>query len=81
VWGGSRAVPFRAVLGEREADVVEVRWVDVHGVVYADLVLRFPDGVIAPARIGRESIPSDLEAGERVVVCEALNVVVEIRRA
>lgn len=69
------------MLGEREADVVEVRWVDVHGVVYADLVLRFPDGVIAPARIGRESIPSNLEAGQRVVVREALNVVVEIRRA
>lgn len=69
------------MLGERPAEVVEVRWVDVHGVVYADLVLRFPDGVLAPARIGRESIPSDLEAGERVMVSEALNVVVQIRRS
>jgi hypothetical protein len=69
------------VLGAREAEVLELRWVDVHGVAYADIVLRFADGVVAPTRIGRESIPTDLEVGERVMVSEAVNVVVQIRRS
>jgi len=45
------------VLGEREAEVLDVRRVDVHGVGYADLTLVFEDGVVESARIGSEGTP------------------------
>lgn len=74
-------VPFRAVLSEREAEVVEVTPVEIHGVPYADLIVKYPDGVVASARIGRESIPVDLAVGERVLVQAAMSVIVGARRA
>ncbi len=74
-------VPFRAVLGEREAEVLELTPVDIHGVPYADLVVKYPDGVVASARLGRESIPVDLAVGERVLVQAAMSVIVGARRA
>lgn len=74
-------VPFPAVLGEREAEVLEVTPVDIHGVSYADVTLAFSDGVVASARLGRESIPVDLAAGTRVLVQVAMNVIVGVREA
>lgn len=74
------AVPFRAVLGEQRAEVLDVRIVDVHGLVYADLTLIFEGEVVESARIGRESIPSGLEVGERVIVSKVMGVVVSVRR-
>ncbi len=69
-----------AVLGEREAEVLEVKPVEIHGVPFADVTLAYPDGVVASARLGRESIPVDLAAGERVLVQAALSVIVGVRR-
>jgi hypothetical protein len=69
------------VLGEQEAVVVEVRRWDVHGVAHVDLTLVYPDRSVETARLGRESAPEDLTAGEHVVVMKAMNVVVEVRRA
>jgi hypothetical protein len=68
------------VLGEQEAVVVEVRPWDVHGVAHVDLTLVYPDRSVETARLGRESAPEDLTAGEHVLVLKAMNVVVEIRR-
>ena len=73
-------VAFPAVLGEREAEVLEVTPVEIHGVPYAVLTLAYADGVVASARLGRESIPVDLVAGEGVWVQVAMNVIVGVRR-
>ena len=41
----------------------------------------YPDRRLETARLGPESIPEDLEAGERVIVTKAVNMIVGIRRA
>ncbi len=69
------------MLGEQEAIVLEVRPWDVHGVGHVDVTLTFPDRSVETARLGKESVPTDLQPGERVLVAKAMNVVVEIRRA
>jgi hypothetical protein len=69
------------MLGELEAVVVEVRPWDVHGVGYVDVTVVYPDGVLETARLGPESVPEDLEAGERVMLTKAVNMIVGIRRA
>jgi hypothetical protein len=69
------------VLGEQEAVVLEVKPWDVHGVAYVDVTVVFPDRAVENARLGAESIPMDLEAGERVMVSRAVNMIVSIRRA
>ena len=69
------------MLGEREAVVVDVKPWDVHGVGYVDVTVVYPDRVLDTARLGPESVPEDLEAGERVLVTKAVNMIVGIRRA
>ena len=69
------------MLGELEAVVVEVKPWDVHGVAYVDVTVVYPDRVLETARLGPESVPEDLEAGERVMLTKAVNMIVGIRRA
>lgn len=69
------------MLGEREAMVLEVRGWDVHGVGYVDVSVAFRDGSTETARLGRESVPDGLRAGEAVLVSTAVNLIVAIRRA
>jgi hypothetical protein len=69
------------MLGELEAVVVEVKPWDVHGVGYVDVTVVYPDRVLETARLGPESVPEDLGAGERVMVTKAVNMIVGIRRA
>lgn len=69
------------MLGAREAVAVEVRRYDIHGVAHVEVTLRFPDGRVEAARLGQESVPEDLQAGERVVVRLVMSTIVEIRRA
>ena len=69
------------MLGERRAVVLDVKGWDVHGVDYVDVALGFPDRSVETARLGRESIPEDLRAGEEVLVTSAKSVSVAIRRA
>jgi hypothetical protein len=69
------------VLGEQEAVVLEVKPWDVHGVAYVDVTVVFPDRAVENARLGAESNPMDLAAGERVMVSRAVNMIVSIRRA
>ena len=68
------------VLGEREGTVREVRLLDVHGARYADVTVGYSDGVLETARLGAESIPDELQAGEQVWVSRAVNMIVAIRR-
>jgi hypothetical protein len=69
------------VLGELRAVVVEVRPWDVHGVGYVDVTVAYRDRRIETARLGPESVPEDLRAGEEVVVHRAVNMIVSIERA
>lgn len=69
------------VLGEQEALVLEVKPWDVHGVAYVDVTVTFPDRSVETVRLGGESIPEDLQPGERVFVSKAVNMIVSIRRA
>jgi hypothetical protein len=68
------------VLGEVEAVVLEVKPWDVHGVGYVDVTVAFGDRTTETARLGPESVPEDLRAGEQVVVSRAVNMIVAIRR-
>jgi hypothetical protein len=68
------------VLGEKEAIVVDVRPLDVHGVGYVDLTVAYRDRSTESARLGRESVPEDLEQGERVIVRSAANMIVAVER-
>jgi hypothetical protein len=68
------------VLGEREAEVREVRRFEIHGSPFADVTVAYPDQTIQTARLGAESLPEDLEPGERVMVSSAVNMIVSIRR-
>ena len=74
------AVRCAAVLGEREALVVEVKAWDVHGVGYVDVTVAYRDRSVETARLGRESVPDGLAAGDEVLVSTAVNVIVGIRR-
>ncbi len=69
------------MLAEQEGIVVEVRPFDVHGVAHVDVTLTYPDRSVETARLGVESVPDRLEAGERVMVSKVMNVVVGIRRS
>ena len=69
------------MLGEREAVVVEVKPWDVHGVGYVDVTVVYQDRQVETARLGPESVPQDLEAGEQVVVHRAVNMIVSIERS
>jgi len=75
------ALRYAAVLGEREALVLEVRPWDVHGVGYVDVTVAYRDRSVETARLGRESVPEDLAAGDEVLVSNAVNMIVGIRRA
>ena len=69
------------MLGEQEALVVDVKPWDVHGVGYVDVTVAYRDRTVETARLGRESVPEDLEAGDEVLVSKAVNVIVAIRKA
>lgn len=65
---------------ERDALVVQVRPFDVHGVGHVDVTVVYPDRQTESARLGAESVPPDLVAGERVMVRLVMRTIVEIAR-
>lgn len=71
----------RSVLGEKQAIVVDVRPFDVHGVAYVDVTVTYRDRSVETARLGRESVPEAIVAGDEVVVRTAANMVVAIERS
>ena len=68
------------MLGEVEAVVLDIKPWDVHGVGYVDVTVAYKDRSTETARLGPESIPEDLRAGEEVLVSRAVNMIVAIRR-
>lgn len=69
------------MLGEREARVTEVRPFDLHGVIYHDVTVTFPDGAVDTARLGPEAVPRGLQVGETVMVTRVANMTVSVRRS
>jgi hypothetical protein len=75
------AVRYATVLGEQEAIVIEIKPWDVHGVRYVDVTVTYRDRSVETARLGRESVPDDLAAGDEVLVSKAVNMIVGLRKA
>lgn len=68
------------MIGEREAVVRDVRGFDLHGTSYVDVTVSYDGEVLETARLGSESVPDELQVGERVMVARAVNMIVSIRR-
>ena len=60
--------------------MLEIRPWEVHGVPYVDVTVRYEDGTTESARVGPESVPEGLQAGERVMVDRAANMIIGMRR-
>ena len=60
--------------------MLEVSSFDLHGVAYRDVTVRFTDDSIDTARLGPESVPDGLQAGDKVVAMRAANMIVSLRR-
>ena len=69
------------MMGEHEAEVLEVNDVSLHGLAFRDVTLRSADGAIDRARLGPEGVPDDLRSGERVLATKVANVVISLRRS
>jgi len=70
--------------GTKPAVVKKIQPVSIHGQVSLDVYFVDPDdpqGQVSLARIGEESVPRGLEAGDRVELHYLLGVVTEIRKA
>jgi len=68
------------MLGEQEALVLEVKPLSVHGLTYLDVSVAFRDRSVHQARLGPESVPEGLKAGDQVLAMLAANMIVSIRR-
>jgi hypothetical protein len=68
------------VLGEEEVVVLDVKLVDLHGVIYRDVTVTFADRSIGQARLGPEGVPTDLEPGDVVLATKVVNMIVSLRR-
>jgi hypothetical protein len=69
------------VLGDRDGEILEIRRFDIHGSEFVDVTILFPDRSTASARLGAESVPSDLEPGDHVRVSLAMNMIVAVERS
>ncbi|MEA2580174.1 MAG: hypothetical protein QOE83_1066 [Actinomycetota bacterium] len=68
------------MLGEQPALVLDLKWWDVHGVAYVDITVAYKDRSVETARLGGESVPQGLAAGDEVLVSKAMNMIVAISR-
>jgi len=69
--------------GTKEAVVQKIQPVSIHGQISLDVYYADPEdsqAQIRVARIGPESVPRNLEAGDRVTLHYLLGVVTEITR-
>ena len=69
--------------GTRDALVTKVQPVSIHGQISLDVYFVDPDdrqGQVSLARVGPESVPPDLEAGDRVTLHYLLGAVTSISR-
>ena len=68
------------MLGEEEVVVLDVKTVDLHGVIYRDVTVTLPDRSIGQARLGPEGVPADLQPGDVVLATKVVNMIVSLRR-
>lgn len=69
--------------GSKTAQVTKVQPVSIHGQISLDVYFvdpEDPQGQVSLARIGEESVPRNLEAGDRVELHYVLGVVTSITR-
>ena len=69
--------------GSREAIVYKLQPVSIHGQISLDVYFYDPDdsqGQVSLARIGPESVPKNLEAGDPVDLHYVLGVITQITR-
>ena len=69
--------------GTRSALIRKVQPVSIHGQISLDVSFADPaepDGQVSVARVGPESVPSNLQAGDIVELHYLLGVVTEIKR-
>ena len=69
--------------GTRPAIVTRIQPVSIHGQISLDVYCvdpEDPQGQTTVARMGEESVPRDLEAGDRVTLHFVLGVVTEITK-
>lgn len=69
--------------GTKEAVVTKVQPVSIHGQISLDVYFVEPDndqGQVSLARIGPESVPKNLESGDRVTLHYTLGMVTSITR-
>jgi hypothetical protein len=67
-------------MGEQEAVVLEVKPFNLHGVMYQDVTVTYPDRSVDNARLGPEGVPDDLKAGEMVLATRVANMLISVRR-
>ena len=81
--GGLTSLHSDMLKGTREVLVTKVQPVSIHGQISLDVSWvdpEDPQGQVSLARIGPESVPRNLEAGERVVLHYVVGVVTSITR-
>ena len=69
--------------GTRDGVVNRIQPISIHGQISLDVFWTDPDdpeGEIRHARVGSESVPRDLEPGDRVVMHYLMGMVTEITR-
>ncbi len=70
--------------GSRVAILRKVQPVSIHGQISLDVCFSDaddPDGPVSVARVGGESVPRDLEPGDRIELHYLMGVVTDVRRA
>lgn len=68
------------MLGEVEAEVLDVKPFNLHGVTYQDVTIAYRDRSVDHARLGPEGVPENLQPGEVVLATKVANMVVSLRR-
>ena len=70
--------------GSRAAILRRTQPVSIHGQISVDVFFNDaddPEGPMSAARVGDESVPRDLEPGDRIELRYLMGVVTEVRRA
>ena len=68
------------MFGDDVGTIEAVRSFDLHGVIYYDLAVKLDDGRSEEARLGPESVPGGLKAGDRVRLIRAGFMIIQVVR-
>jgi hypothetical protein len=68
------------MFGDDVGTVDAARPFDLHGVTYWDLAIKLDDGRIEETRLGPESVPGGLKAGDRVRLMRAGFMIIQVAR-